>query len=54
VARPASDLRRRIVLTGALSVEQRERLLQIANAWPIHEALTGEIRIATTLAESAP
>ena len=44
-----SDIRRRIVLTGALDEAQRERLLQVANACPIHKVLTGEIRIATAL-----
>ena len=45
-----TDIRRRIVLTGELSDEQRERLLQIANACPIHKVLSGEVRIATSLA----
>jgi putative redox protein len=49
--RPAagSDIRRRIQLRGALSDEQRARLLQVANACPIHKVLSGEIRIATAL-----
>jgi putative redox protein len=42
-----SVIDRRIVLTGALSDEQRERLLQIANACPVHKILTGAIRIDT-------
>jgi putative redox protein len=45
-----SDIRRSIVLRGTLDEAQRERLLQVANACPIHKVLTGEIRIATTLA----
>jgi len=45
-----SDIQRKIALRGALDESQRERLLQIANACPIHKVLTGEIRIATTLA----
>lgn len=45
-----TDIERRIVLRGELSDEQRERLLQIANACPIHKVLTGEVRIATSLA----
>jgi putative redox protein len=45
-----SDIRRRITVRGALSAEQRERLLQIANACPIHKVLSGQIRIATSLA----
>ena len=45
-----SDISRRIELHGTLDDAQRERLLQIANACPIHKVLTGEIRVATTLA----
>jgi putative redox protein len=45
-----NDIRRRITVRGALSAEQRERLLQIANACPIHKVLSGEVRIATSLA----
>lgn len=50
--RPAAgnDIRRRIELEGELDEAQRERLLQVANACPIHKALTGELHIATTLA----
>jgi putative redox protein len=44
-----NDIRRRITLHGELDTAQRERLLQIANACPIHKVLTGEIRIATSL-----
>jgi len=44
-----NDIRRDIVLTGALDADQRERLLQVANACPIHKVLSGEVRIATTL-----
>lgn len=44
-----SDIRRRITLHGKLSVEERERLLEIANRCPIHKVLTGEVRIATSL-----
>lgn len=50
--KPASgtDITRRITLRGELSGEQSERLLQIAGACPIHKVLTGEVRIATSLA----
>jgi putative redox protein len=41
---------RRITLQGELSGEQRERLLQIANACPMHKVLTGEVRIDSALA----
>jgi putative redox protein len=44
------QLQRVITLQGELSVEQRERLLEIANKCPIHRILTGEITIATELA----
>lgn len=49
---PASgtDITRSITLSGALSDEQRERLLQVANACPVHKLLTGEVRIASALA----
>jgi putative redox protein len=45
-----STIDRRIVLTGDLSEEQRERLLQIANACPVHKILTNPIEIRTGLA----
>jgi putative redox protein len=45
-----TDIRRRVELRGELDQAQRQRLLQIANACPIHKALTGEIRIDTALA----
>ncbi|MDR5756682.1 OsmC family protein [Caballeronia sp. LZ035] len=41
---------RRITLAGPLSDEQRERLLQIANACPIHKVLSGPIHIDSALA----
>ena len=44
-----SDIRRRISLRGELSAEQRARLLEIANACPLHKVLTGEVRITTSL-----
>lgn len=42
---------RDIHLTGALSHEQRLRLLEIANACPIHKVMTGEIVITSQLVE---
>lgn len=45
-----NDITRSITLRGELSAEQRERLLQIANACPIHKVLTGEIRVSSALA----
>lgn len=49
-----TDIERDITLLGELSDEQRERLLQIANACPIHKVLTGEVRIATALSGHRP
>ena len=48
-----TDIERKITLSGEVSDEQRERLLQIANACPIHKVLTGEVRIATSLAATS-
>lgn len=44
-----TDIGRRITLQGPLDARQRERLLQIANACPIHRLLTGGIRISSAL-----
>lgn len=43
-------LRRTVHLRGPLDDEQRERLLQIANACPVHRILTGAVEVPTTLA----
>lgn len=40
---------RTIELQGALSTEQRQRLLEIANQCPVHKTLQSEIRIETNL-----
>lgn len=40
---------REIRIKGNLDAEQKERLLQIANACPIHKVLSGEIRIESSL-----
>ncbi|QWD59937.1 OsmC family protein [Polynucleobacter sp. MWH-UH35A] len=40
---------REIQLLGNLSVEEKERLLEIANKCPIHKALSGQIQIKTQL-----
>ncbi len=44
-----NDITRTIFLHGELDDAQRERLLQIANACPIHKILTGEVRISSAL-----
>jgi putative redox protein len=41
---------REILLAGALDEEHRNRLLQIANACPVHKTLTNPIEIQTVLA----
>jgi putative redox protein len=42
-------LTRELTFRGALTDEQRERLLEIANKCPVHRTLSGPIRIDTTL-----
>lgn len=51
--KPASgtDIQRTLHLHGALDDSQKERLLQIANACPVHKLLTGEVRIHSALQE---
>jgi putative redox protein len=44
-----SEIRRRITLQGDLTAEQRERLLQVANACPVAKTLGGEIHTTTSL-----
>lgn len=47
---PAGEMRREIELTGALTDEQRARLLDIADKCPVHKTLTRGLRIETKLA----
>jgi putative redox protein len=42
-------LTRKVTLKGALSEEQRTRLMEIANKCPVHKSLSGPIRIPTEL-----
>ena len=44
-----SEIRRRITLRGDLTAEQRERLLQVANACPVNKTLGGEIHTTTAV-----
>lgn len=43
-------IERRVHLQGPLDDEQRARLLQIANACPVHRMLTGKVDVPTVLA----
>ncbi len=40
---------RQITLEGELDAQQRQRLLQVAEACPVHKLLAGEVRIRTSL-----
>jgi putative redox protein len=42
---PRDRIRRTITLDGALSPEQRQRLLEIANKCPVHRALSNSIAL---------
>ena len=43
-------IEREISLTGALSPEQRTKVLHIADRCPVHRTLTSELKIRTELA----
>jgi putative redox protein len=43
-------IERELSLVGALTEEQRARLLDIANRCPVHRTLTSEVSIQTRLA----
>ncbi|MFY2764432.1 OsmC family protein [Arenimonas sp. MALMAid1274] len=43
-------LQRTVHLHGPLDDTQRERLLQVANACPVHKILTGQVEVPTALA----
>ena len=45
-----NQITRTITLHGGLDEEQRSRLLQIANACPVHKLLEGKVEIPSTLA----
>jgi putative redox protein len=46
-----SNIIREITLTGKLTTEEQQRLLQIANQCPIHKTLSNPINIKTILNE---
>lgn len=46
----STAITRTVTLRGALDAEQRERLLQIANACPVHKILSAPVQISTGLA----
>lgn len=46
-----TTISREIRLKGNLDEEQKARMLQIADACPIHKILTGEIKVESTLAQ---
>jgi putative redox protein len=48
---PKPAIERRVALQGPLSPEQRERLLQIANACPVHKMLAGGVDVRTELSD---
>lgn len=43
---------REIVVQGELSLQQREKILEIADKCPVHRTLTSEVRISTALKEN--
>ncbi|MEX8192952.1 OsmC family protein [Comamonas guangdongensis] len=43
------QIKRSITLHGGLDDEQRQRLLQIANACPVHKLLEGKVEIPSSL-----
>ena len=46
-----NDIVRRLTVNGELDDSQRQRLVQIANACPVHKLLAGEVRIDTALVD---
>ena len=44
-----TDIERQITITGALTEEQKNRMLEIANSCPIHKILSNPINIKTEL-----
>ncbi|HLS84071.1 MAG TPA: OsmC family protein [Arenimonas sp.] len=46
-----TQIQRRVSLRGPLDASQRERLLQIADACPVHRLLTGKVEVDTAVQE---
>jgi putative redox protein len=42
---------REVALKGDLSVEQKEKLIEIANKCPVHRTLTGDVEVTTNMQE---
>lgn len=49
--KPRDRITRQITLTGDISPEQRQRLLEIANKCPVHRALSQSMAIESKLAD---
>lgn len=47
----SSMIENKLTLNGPLTVEQRQRLLEIAGHCPVHRTLLGQIEIKTNLAD---
>ena len=47
-SKPEERIERRVTLTGTLDAAQRARLIEIANACPVHRTLTRGVPIATS------
>ncbi len=45
------QIERVIDLEGPLNIEQKQRILEIANRCPVHRTLTSEVKIRSSLAE---
>ena len=43
-----------ISLEGDLTIDQRQRLMEIADKCPVHRTLTSEVKIVSRLAEDMP
>jgi putative redox protein len=45
------QFQRELTVEGNLTVEQRQRLLEIADKCPVHRTLHGEVKVRTTLVD---